>query len=562
MQTDAHTADLTDEHTTGIQKSEQDESNPRAHHATFFTILGIMLISFISVLDQTVIGTAIPRIAADLKGFDQITWVTTIYLLTSTVTVPIYGKLSDLYGRKPIFLFGIVVFLGGSALSGTAQSMLQLVLYRALQGIGSGGLQPIAAAIIGDLFPPRERGKWQGLFGSTYALAVIVGPVVGGFLTDHFSWRWVFYVNLPMGVATLFVLIFLMPVLRPDQQHASIDYVGVGLLILGTLPLLLGLSWAGSQYAWLSPQILGLLGSAILMLTLLTLHSAHQERHGKQPVIEPGLFRAQPRIFNVSLLATMSAAVALMGSSYFIPLYIQSVTGVSATNSGLTMMPMMLTAIAGSSVTGLLISLIGRYKWIALAGTVVSMSGVLLLLRLTAHSNITEVIIGIMVLGLGLGSSMSVYTVIVQNALPNKIGQVTAMLTYFRQIGQSIGLAAMGSIVTASYNTNFSNNLPSQFSQTLPPQVIRTFQNPLVLLSQETMTHLRASLLRSGTQTGTAFDGLLNFIKVTLTQSIHNAFVLSFAMMVLVCVVVCFLKEIPLASRKELHGTVTKTEQG
>ena len=224
-----------------------------------FTMMGVLSVVFLSLLDQTIVGTAMPHIVADLQGFDQIAWVSTAYLLTSTVPIPIYGKLSDLFGRKPIMLFGIVVFLAGSVLSGAAQSMDQLIAFRAFQGLGAAALQPIAIAIIGDLFPPRERGKWQGISGSIYALAAITGPLAGGWITDNASWRWVFYLNVPVGILALLVLIFLMPTLRSNPRQLTIDYLGAALLILGTVPLLLGFSLAGSQYDWLSPQIIGCL---------------------------------------------------------------------------------------------------------------------------------------------------------------------------------------------------------------------------------------------------------------------------------------------------------------
>jgi multidrug resistance protein len=229
-----------------------------------------------------------PHIIADLQGFNLIAWVSTAYLLTSTVPIPIYGKLSDLFGRKPIILFGIVVFLAGSALSGAAQSMNQLIAFRAFQGLGAAALQPIAIAIIGDFFPPRERGKWQGVSGSVYALAAITGPLAGGWITDHTSWRWVFYINVPVGVLALLVLIFLMPAPRSTSRQVSIDYTGAALLILGTVPLLLGFTLAGSQYAWLSPQIIGLFGGAVILLTIMVIYAARLERQGKEPVFEPG----------------------------------------------------------------------------------------------------------------------------------------------------------------------------------------------------------------------------------------------------------------------------------
>src|SRR5256886_12929844 len=248
---------------------EDYEQSRFTRRETLLTMFGVLMVMLLASLDQTIVSTAMPRVIADLHGFDRYTWVSTAYLLTSTVMVPIYGKLSDLFGRKPIFLFGVVVFLIGSALSGASQSMDQLIAFRALQGIGAGALMPIAIAIVGDLFTPRERGKWQGVTGGVWGISAIIGPTLGGWITQNTSWRWVFYVNLPIGIAALLVLIFLMPPLRSKNTgKVSIDYLGAALLILGTVPLLLGFTWAGTQYPWLSWQIISIFGGAVVFLTL------------------------------------------------------------------------------------------------------------------------------------------------------------------------------------------------------------------------------------------------------------------------------------------------------
>jgi EmrB/QacA subfamily drug resistance transporter len=512
-----------------------------------FTMCGVLLVMFLAALDQTIVSTAIPHIVADLQGFEQIAWVATIYLLTSTVTIPIYGKLSDLLGRKPIFLFGIVMFLICSALSGAAQSMTQLIMFRGLQGIGAGALLPIASAVVGDLFPPRERGKWQGVTGSTYALAAIIGPLAGGWLTDHLSWRWIFYVNLPIGLVALLVLIFLMPPLRKPTKRVFIDYIGTVLLVLGTLPLLLGFTWAGNQYAWLSPQIIGLFAAAAVLLTLLVLYEVRLERRGKEPIFEPSLFKNSVRIFTVSLLVTLIFSIALVGCAYFIPLFVQGVVGTSATNSGLVLMPLMITAIVGSTLSGLLVSFSGRYKWIAVIGVLISIVGTLLLVGLDVHSSWQDVLIAMLVLGLGMGSGQAVYTIIVQNALPGKIGQATSSLVFFRQLGQSISLAAMGGVVTSSYVPAFHAALSPLLRQALPARIIAIFENPLVLLSPgNVLVQLRADFASRGPQGVAAFNALIDAVKIGLAQSIHNIFVLSVGIMIVALVVVCFLKEIPL----------------
>jgi len=458
--------------------------------------------------------------------------------------VPIYGKLSDLFGRKPIFLFGVVVFLIGSALSGASQSMNQLIAFRALQGIGAGALMPIAIAIVGDLFTPRERGKWQGVTGAVWGLSAIIGPTLGGWITQNTSWRWVFYVNLPIGIAALLVLIFLMPTLRGKARNVSIDYIGAALLVLGTVPLLLGFTWAGSQYDWLSMQIIGLFGVALIALTSFIIYEAWLERHGGQPIIEPSLFKNS--IFSVSTLITTIFGMALFGSIFFIPLYVQGVVGSSATSSGLILTPLMLTSVAGSIVSGQLVSRLGRYKWIAIVSMVVSVVGVILLVRLNVHSTNNDVLLAMLVLGVGLGMGMSLYTLIVQNALPTKIGQSTATLTFFRQIGGTIALAAMGSVMTSAYLPAFHNALPATILHAIPAQYLAAFNNPQVLLSPTALTQIQSQAMAMGPQAVAMLHQIIEAVKIGLTQGIHNVFVLSLGLMVVGLIATLFLKEIPL----------------
>ena len=526
-------------------KVVEDYEQPRfTRRETLLTMFGVLMVMLLASLDQTIVSTAMPRVIADLHGFDRYTWVSTAYLLTSTVMVPIYGKLSDLFGRKPIFLFGVVVFLIGSALSGASQSMNQLIAFRALQGIGAGALMPIAIAIVGDLFTPRERGKWQGLTGGVWGISAIIGPTLGGWITQNASWRWVFYVNLPIGIAALLVLIFLMPTLRGRAKDVSIDYVGAALLVLGTVPLLLGFTFAGSQYDWLSPQIIGLFAGAFVALVSFFIYEAWLERRGGQPIIEPSLFKNS--IFSVSTLVTMIFGMALFGGIFFIPLYVQGVVGSSATSSGLVLTPLMLTSVVGSVVSGQLVSRLGKYKWIAIMGMLVSVAGVLLLVRLNVNSTNNDVLLAMLVLGLGLGIGMSLYTLIVQNALPTKIGQSTATLTFFRQIGGTIALAAMGSVMTAAYLPAFHGALPAAIIHAVPAQFLTAFNNPQILLSPTTLAQIQSHAAAMGPQSVAMLHQIIEAVKIGLAQGIHNVFVLSLGLMIVGLVAVLFLKEIPL----------------
>ena len=541
-------ADLTPERPTRVVEEEFEQ--PRySRRDTLLTMVGVLMVMLLASLDQTIVATAIPRVIADLQGFDRYTWVSIAYLLTSTVTVPIYGKLSDLFGRKPIFLIGIVIFLTGSALSGASQSMNQLIAFRAFQGLGAGALLPIAIAVVGDLFTPRERGKWQGLTGAVFGLSAIVGPALGGWITQNTSWRWVFYVNLPIGIVALLVLIFLMPTLRGKAQKVSIDYIGAALLVLGKVPLLLGFTFAGSQYAWLSPQIFGLFAGALVMLVSFVIYEAWLERHDGQPIIAPSLFKNS--IFTVSSLVSFIIGMGLFGVIFFIPLFVQGVVGTSATNSGLILTPLMLAFVVASIISGQLVSRLGKYKWLAIFGMIVSVAGMLLLVHLDVNSGNSDVLLAVLVLGAGMGFGLSLYTLIVQNALPSRIGESTASLTFFRSIGGTIALAAMGSIMNSAYLPAFQNALPNAIkhlaaTQKTVAQFLGIFNNPQVLLQPGVKAQLQAHAAHQGPAALTMFNQVIEAVKIGLTSGIHNVFLMGVVIMVVGTVAVFFLKEIPL----------------
>jgi EmrB/QacA subfamily drug resistance transporter len=537
-------------------QTEEYEQPLFSRRDTLLTMLGVLMVMLLASLDQTIVSTAMPRVIADLQGFDRYTWVSTAYLLTSTVMVPIYGKLSDLFGRKPIFLFGVVIFLIGSALSGASQSMNQLIAFRAFQGIGAGALMPIAIAIIGDLFTPRERGKWQGLTGGVWGLSAIVGPTLGGWITQNSTWRWIFYVNIPVGLVAMLVLIFLMPTLRGKARQISIDYIGAALLVLGTVPLLLGFTWAGTQYAWLSPQIIGLFAGAAVVLTVFVIYQAWLERRGGQPIIEPSLFKNS--IFSVSTLVTIIFGMGLFGSIFFIPLFVQGVVGSSATNSGLILTPLMLTSIVGSVVSGQLVSRLGKYKWIAILGMAVSVVGTYMLVRLDVHSTNTDVLLAMLVLGLGMGFGMALYTLVVQNALPRKIGQATSALVFFRQIGGTIGLAAMGSVMTSAYLPAFQNALPATVKRVAPAQLLAAFSNPQILLSPDALAHMQSTAAAGGPKAVALLNQVIEAVRVGLAQGIHNVFVLSMVIMIVGLVSVFFLKEIAVKGKRSVAKDVVE----
>jgi EmrB/QacA subfamily drug resistance transporter len=555
METITHQSRATDSPSERPTSVVEEFEQPRfSQRDTLLTMFGVLMVMLLGSLDQTIVATALPHVIADLHGFNQYTWVSTAYLLTSTVTVPIYGKLSDLFGRKPIFLFGIVLFLVGSALSGASQSMTQLIAFRAFQGLGTGALTPIAIAVVGDLFTPRERGKWQGVTGAVFGLSAIIGPTLGGWITQYSSWRWIFYVNLPVGLLALLVLIFLMPTLRGKAQKVSIDYIGAALLVAGTVPLLLGFTFAGSQYAWLSPQIIGLLGGSLVMGVAFVIYEASLERRDGQPIIAPSLFKNS--IFAVSTLVTFIFGMGLFGAIFFIPLYVQGVVGSSATNSGLVLTPLTLTLVVGSIVSGQLVSRLGKYKWLAIIGMLVSVGGALLLSRLDVNSDNTDVLLALLVFGLGMGFGMSLYTLIVQNAIPNKIGQATAALIFFRSIGGTIALAAMGSVLNSAYLPAFNNALPHAIKQlaTVQPKVAQflgIFHNPQVLLQPDVEAQLLMQATHQGAAAVTMFNQVIESVKVGLSAGIHDVFLITMVILVVGTIAVFFLKEIPLRGGRQ-----------
>jgi EmrB/QacA subfamily drug resistance transporter len=431
--------------------------------------------------------------------------------------------------------------------------MNMLIAFRAFQGLGAGALLPIAIAVVGDLFTPRERGKWQGVTGAVFGISSIIGPVVGGWLTEYASWRWIFYVNLPIGIVALLVLIFLMPSLRKGATQVSIDYVGAALLILGSVPLLLGFTWAGTQYAWLSPQIIGLFVFAVVVLTAFVLYEAWLERRKGQPIIEPSLFKNS--IFTVSTIVTVVFGMSLFGSIFFIPLFIQGVIGTSISNSGLILTPLTLTSVLASILSGQLVSRLGRYKWLAITGMAISIVGSSLLLRLGLQSTNNDVLIAMLVMGFGMGTGMALYSMIVQNALPTKIGQATATLTFFRSIGGTIALAAMGSLMNSAYLPGFQDALPANVKQVLPAKILDAFSNPQVLLSPDAMAQVRKAFAAQGPQGLTLLNQMIVAMKAGLVQGLHDVFLLSTIILAMGLVALFFLKEI------ELRGGRAGTER-
>jgi EmrB/QacA subfamily drug resistance transporter len=430
--------------------STPEASTPRAsgepaltHRQILVIMSGLMMGMFLASLDQTIVSTALPTIVGDFHRSDLLSWVITAYLLASTASTPLWGKAGDLYGRKRVFQLAIVVFLIGSALCGASQNMYELIGFRGLQVIGGGGLISLVFAIIGDVIPPRQRGRYQGYFGAVFGVSSVVGPLAGGFAVDSLSWRYIFYINLPLGIAALVVTnrVLRLPI---RKREVNIDWWGALLLVAGVSSILLATQSGGTTYPWASIQIVGLFALGGLFL----IGFAVRERLAPEPILPLELFRMQ--IFTVANIVSFISGIAMFGALAFLPQYMQLVHGVSATMSGLLLLPLLAGLLLMSISSGRYISRTGNYRWFPLAGTILVTVGLSLLTKVGAHTSLVIVGIDILIFGAGLGLFMQVLTLVVQNAVPMKqMGVATSSVTFFRSMGGAIGASALGAVLTA-----------------------------------------------------------------------------------------------------------------
>jgi EmrB/QacA subfamily drug resistance transporter len=520
-------------------------------HRSKMVILGAVLLGlFLATLDQTVVGTALPRITTDLGGSDQYTWVVTAYLLTSTITVPVYGKLSDVYGRKPLLLIGISLFLVGSALCGASQNIEQLIAFRALQGLGAGSLFPISLAVIGDLFSPRERGRYQGLFGAVFGVSFIIGPFIGGVLTDQASWRWVFYVNVPVGLAALTVIAIVLPNMRRLGTRArDLDYLGVAVFSAGMVPLLIGLNNKGTPQrdgglpGWTDTGVGPLLALAVVLLTLFVL----VEARAREPIVPLSLFRI--RTYTVSVVATLAMATALFAGIIYLPRFYQAVRGQGATESGYQTWPLILGLIVSSVVAGRMIARTGKYKRMLVATVGLLLVGMFSMTRLTTDTSTAVLWLSMAVIGVGVGPGMSAYTTVVQSVAPRHLlGVATSTLTFFRQVGGSVGLAIAGTI----FNQRFRDQLPAQLdAHGVPPEVSQHLGGQLTGVGQAGL----AESIPPGQQH--LVPNIIAAIHDSFSAAVGAVFWVGVVGAVLAVAAVIFLPELPLRGSSELSADAT-----
>ena len=504
--------------------------------------VGVMLALLLTALDQTVVGTAMPRIIAELNGLDYYAWVTTAYLVASTAVVPIAGKLGDLFGRRWFLIGGMVGFVAASALCGLSQDMLQLVAFRGLQGLFGGVLMANVFTVIADIYPPQTRAKIQGIFGAIFGLASIVGPTVGGYFTDNLGWRWVFYVNLPVGVLAVAVVLVAMPLIRSEASWRDIDLIGSLTIVAAIVPLLIALS-ISRDHDWGSPEMLALLAVAAVMAGAFVL----EERRAAQPIVPLGLFRDPT--FSVSVVVVFLVAAGMFGSILFVPLIFQGVLGISATSSGQLLTPMMFAMILTSVATGQLITRVKRYRYVGTFGMLAMALGMYLLAQVGPATPEIDVVRDIMLIGVGLGTSMPLYNNAVMSAVPREVvGVATSQIQFWRSMGGTVGVAMLGSVL--------AHRLPERIALQvatldLPPQATALINTQGAGAAQSLFDPVGLAATRAALppQAQPVFDQVFGAIKLALASTTHDIFMYGVAIVLVAAVVSVFLKDVPIRGR-------------
>jgi EmrB/QacA subfamily drug resistance transporter len=536
-------------------------------------LASLMLTMLLAALDQTIVSTALPKILDDLHGYNRYTWVVTAYLLAETTVIPVIGKLSDQFGRKWFLVAGVAIFLIGSMLSGTSNSMTQLIAFRGFQGIGAGFIFALVFTLIGDIFTPAERARWQGLFSAVFALASVIGPSLGGWITDNTSWRWVFYVNMPLGVIALALLIFVLPnnlslrssAYRGKAALRRIDFAGAVSAGVATVCLLLGLTWGGVTYPWNSAQVIGILAAAIIFFAAFFVI---ERRFAVEPILPLDLFKN--KVFAAGALLSLTVGMALYAVVIYLPLFIQAVLGQSATNSGAVITPLTLTLAIGAAVVGQVIYKIGRYQIISIIGGFVLAVGVFLLIQMGPNVALGQVTINMIVVGIGLGMVQPVLTLAVQNAIPRtRLGVGTSAVTYLRTMGQTLGTAIIGAVVTNAAVSALPKHLPAA-AQQLPAGALAAATNQQVLTQPQLKAQIVSKVVaavppgpqhaQAVAQVQSLFNQVFEASRLSLATGIHEAFIGALIIVALAIVVTFFLSDVPLASAPKAPATPTTAQ--
>ena len=521
-----------------------DDWIPLPRRQVMITMAGVMMGIFLASLDQTIIATAIPHIVTDLGGFDRFAWVTTAYLVASTAVIPIVGSLSDRYGRKRFFIGGILVFVVGSALAGVAGDMNQLIAFRALQGVGGGVVMACSFISIGDLFPPAERGKYMGFVAGIFAVSSVAGPLIGGALTDALSWRWVFYVNIPLGMPIAIAFLWVFPASRPRKgRRGSIDYAGIALLIAAIVPAMLGLSWGGSEYPWSSPQVVACLCiAAVAVAAFIWVESRSEE-----PIIPLNVYRAP--IVSVALIVSFLLGVSMFAGTVFMPLYFQGALGDSATSSGTFITPMMLGTVVGATLVGQLMSRTGgRYRLLGLISIATMGLGLFMVSLIDIETHRAYTIGSMVLMGFGMGGTFPAFNIAIQNAVAYRnLGAATSAAQFIRAIGASVGLAVLGSLLTTRFSAGVNVSVPPDVLDRVPTSVLEALKsNPDALVNEQQIADLRDRLSSFGPEAAAATEPLLAGMREALAGAVGDVFLAALIISAPALVVAAFLREIPL----------------
>lgn len=532
-----------------------------SHKRKLSIMIAIIGAMFFSAINQTIVSTAMPRIIAILGGMEYYTWVITIYMLTSTIATVLVGKLSDIYGRKPFILSGIVFFMIGAFLSGFSRDIFQLITYRGIQGIGAGIIMSSAFTAVGDLFAPRERGKWTGVMMAVFGFSSVLGPTLGGWLVDNMPWKWLFWIFLPLGIVAFIMILALFPKV-PRKESESIDYWGSLFLTLTIVPLLLGFSWAGTKYAWGSAQTIGLFAAAAVFLLIFLL----VETQAKSPVLPLSLFRND--IVTLSNVIGFIMNAGMMGALIYLPFFVQGVEGISPTYSGYVTMPMSLAMVFVSAMTGRMITKTGKYKKFALLGFPIMVAGMLIMAYM---DSVWLAVIAMIVFGAGLGLGMPVFSLTVQNAVkPNELGVATASSQLFRNMGGTIGVAVMGTIMTTSLKNHMQSAAAAAGSSATAdianlasanPKLaasLKDLQGPQALLDQPKLKELMASL---PADIQPVIQHMVDMLRDSLSSALTTVFLSGTALLVLALVLTFFIREIPLRTSNKMPEAERAVQQ-
>ncbi|MBY0165331.1 DHA2 family efflux MFS transporter permease subunit [Cytobacillus firmus] len=519
-------------------------------------MIAIMAAMFFAAINQTITSTAMPRIIAILDGMDYYTWTINIYLLTSTIATILVGKLSDMFGRKPFILIGILFFMLGAFLTGTSTDVYQFIIYRGIQGIGAGIIQSTAFMSVGDLFPPRERGKWMGLMTAVFGFSSVLGPTLGGYLVDNIEWRWLFWIFLPLGVVAFIMIMTLFPKVE-RKTGQSIDYLGSLFLTTAIVPLLLAFSWAGTEYPWGSPEIIGLIAASVLSAIIFIF----VETKAKEPVLPLSLFKNS--VVTVSNLIGFIMNFGLMGAMIYISFYVQGVLGISPTYAGYVTIPMSVFMMGMSAVVGQLIAKSGKYKRYALLGVPIMIVGMGIMVFM---DNLWLTVVSTIIFGVGLGLGMPVFSLATQNAVSHKeLGVATASSQLFRNLGGTIGIAVMGTVMSNNLTKNLKDALQSESApdfSSLDPQMAQqmlSFANPQTLMNKPLIEQTQASL---PADVQPLFLQMIDSIRDALGNTLSMVFLTGMLVLVVALLLVFFLKEIPLRTTNQASAPKSEDSEG